>query len=174
MQKNDLLVELYQSKEIEEVIRIHAPEQIRDDLKQHVFLDLFEHTEEFIQDLHRRGKLKAYIVKMIYNTTRFSRTPFEKEMGKDVRFGDIEEIQDKICKHSAYEIVQGVNDLKTMDDEFEELKCAVSKIYWYKARLMEIYSEVGSYKRVSEVTGIPVASVFATITQARKEIKQLI
>jgi DNA-directed RNA polymerase specialized sigma24 family protein len=174
MNASSLLTEIYQSKEIGDVISRIQPEQIRDDLKQHVFLELFEQSEDFIIDLFTRGKLKAYIAKMLYNTARFSRTKFSKEMGKEIAFGNFEELEGKICKTSAYEIVRGTNDLRTKDDEFEELNCAVSQIYWYKARLLELYSEVGTYKKVSEVTGIPVASVFATITQARKEVKQLL
>lgn len=174
MNKNSVLTEIYCSKEIGEVIGKIHPEGIRDDLKQHVFLELFEHTEEIILDLYNRGKLKSFIVKMLYNTSRFTKSKFSKEMGKEVSFGDFEEVEEKLCKTSAFEIVRGTNDLRTKDDEFEELNCAVSKIYWYKARLLELYAEVGTYKKVSDVTGIPVASVFATINQARKEIKQLI
>jgi DNA-directed RNA polymerase specialized sigma24 family protein len=174
MTASSLLTDIYQSKEIEDVITKIQPENIRDDLKQHVFLQLFEQKEAFIHDLNSRGKLKAYIVKMLYNTARFSRTKFSKEMGKEVSFGDIGEVSERLCQQSAFEITRGTNDLRTKDDEFEELNCAVSKIYWYKSQLLKLYSEVGTYKKVSEVTGIPVASVFATITQARKEIKQLL
>ena len=174
MNKNTLITEIYTSKEIGEVISKIHPESIRDDLKQHVFLELFEHSEDFILDLHNRGKLKSFIVKMMFNTSRFTKSKFSKEMGKEISFGNFEEINEKVCQQSAFEITRGVSDLRTKDDEFEEMNCALSKIYWYKAEILKLYSELGTYKKVSLTTGIPVASVFATVNQARKEIKQLI
>jgi DNA-directed RNA polymerase specialized sigma24 family protein len=174
MNKTILLTEIYLSKEVGEVISKIQPEHIRNDLKQHVFLELFEHSEDFIMDLFNRGKLKSFIVKMLYNTSKFTKSKFSREMGKEISFGDLEEVEEKICQHSAYEITKGVNDLRTKDDEYEELNCAVSSIYWYKAEILKLYSELGTYKKVSLTTGIPVASVFATVNQARKEIKQLI
>ena len=83
MTKSSILTEIYQSKEVEAMIRSIKPKGLQDDIKQHCFLELFEKPEEFILDLYNRGKLRHYIVKVLYNTSRWSCTNLHKQLGKE-------------------------------------------------------------------------------------------
>jgi len=153
MTKNSILAEIYQSKEIEVMIRSIKPEHLQDDIKQHCFLELFEKSEEFILDLHKRNKLKHYIVKVLYNTSRWSGTPFHKQLGK--------ETPTDIFKDSECEIYEEI-----------DIEPAIKSIYWYKAELIRLYAEHGTFQKVSDLTKIPLKSVYTTIIEARKEIKK--
>jgi DNA-directed RNA polymerase specialized sigma24 family protein len=153
MTKASILTEIYQSKEVETIIRSIKPKDLQQDIKQHCFLELFEKPEEFILDLYNRGKLRHYIVKVLYNTSRWSCTTLHKQLGKEI---PTEEFTDSEC-----EIYEEVN-----------IEPVLQKVYWYKTELVRLYAEHGTYQKVSDLTGIPLKSVYMTIIEARKEIKQ--
>ncbi len=153
MTKASILTEIYQSKEVEVMIRSIKPKDLQQDIKQHCFLELFEKPEEFILDLYNRGKLRHYIVKVLYNTSRWSCTNLHKQLGKE----------------TPTEIFE---DSPT--DEYEEINIepVLNSVYWYKSNLIRLYAEHGTYQKVSDLTGIPLKSVFTTIRDARIEIKK--
>ena len=153
MTKTSILTEIYQSKEVEAMIRSIKPKDLQQDIKQHCFLELFEKPEEFILDLYNRGKLRHYIVKVLYNTSRWSCTTFHKQLGKE----------------TPTEIFE---DSPT--DEYEEINIepVLKDVYWYKTELLRLYAEHGTFQKVSDLTKIPLKSVYSTIVEARKEIKQ--
>jgi DNA-directed RNA polymerase specialized sigma24 family protein len=153
MTKNSILTEIYLSKEVDVMIRSIKPEHLQDDIKQHCFTELFEKSEEFILDLHNRKKLKNYIIKILYNTSRWARTPFHNQLGRET---PTEFIQD--CECEQYEEVN--------------IEPVLNKIYWYKVELIRLYAEHGTFQKVSDLTGIPLKSVYTTIIEARKEIKK--
>lgn len=154
MDKNSLLAEIYQSKEVEAMVRSIKPAHLQDDIRQHCFLELFEKSEEFILDLHARGKLKNYIIKVMYNTSRWSRTTLSKQLGNEI---PTEAFTDTEC--DVYNEV--------------DIEPAMEKIYWYEAGLIRLYAEHGTFQKVSDITKIPLKSVWTTIVEARKKIKQV-
>lgn len=153
MTKNSILTEIYLSKDVEVLIRSIKPDHLQDDIKQHCFLELFEKPEEFILDLYNRKKLKNYIIKVLYNTSRWINTPLHKQLGKET---PTEFIEDSEC-----EVYEEINIEPVMND-----------IYWYKAEMIRLYAEHGTFQKVSDLTGIPLKSVYTTIVEARKEIKK--
>jgi len=179
MTKASILTEIYQSKEVEAIIRSIKPKDLQDDIKQHCFLELFEKSEEFILDLYNRGKLRHYIVKVLYNTSRWSCTTLHKQLGKELLLTDLEnnyhntdtevsgKVSGKYLEHK--EFIQHQEDR-----EYEEINIepVLKSVYWYKAELIRLYAEHGTYQKVSNLTGIPLKSVFTTIRDARIEIKQ--
>lgn len=153
MTKDSILTEIYQSKEVEVMIRSIKPEHLQQDIRQHCFLELFEKSEEFILDLYGRGKLKNYIIKILYNTSKWSCTNLHKQLGK--------ETPTEVFNDSECEIYEEIN-----------IEPVLKSVYWYKAELIRLYAEHGTYQKVSDLTGIPLKSVYTTIIEARKEIKQ--
>lgn len=151
MTKESILADIYQSQEVETVIRSIKPDHLQDDIKQHCFMELFEKSEDFIMELYNRGKLKNYILKILYNTSRFHRTKFKLQLGKEE---PTEFFEDK------------------PDQEYTEIDIepTLKKIYWYKSELVKLYSKLGTYQKVSDLTGIPLKSVYSAIVEARKEI----
>ena len=72
MDAHQLLTEIYTSQEVKDCITKIRPVDLQQDILQHSFLELLEKDQAFIIDLHKRCKLKPYIVKVIYNTSVFT------------------------------------------------------------------------------------------------------
>lgn len=147
--KTDILTEIYLSKEVEAMIKSLRPEHLQQDIKQHCFMELFEKEDSFILELHSRGKLKSYICKVLYNTARFTRTSFSKELGREVPTETFEDLA---------------------DPEYEEVNLDLKYLNWYKKEILELYAEHGTYQKVADLTQIPMSSIYNTVLQTRKEI----
>ena len=155
MSSNDILTEIYQSEELAATIAKVKPTRLQQDIKQHVFLELLNKDKDIITDLHNRGKLKAYIASMIWNISQLRESnSFAKQIG-----------------------MREVSTDKFVDVPYETSELfylPIDKIYWYKARILELYAELGTYALVAEYTGIPTSSIFRTVREAKKEIKSKI
>jgi len=154
MTKNSILSEIYQSKDLDVMIRSIKPQHLQDDIRQYCFLELLEKSEEFVLDLYNRGKLKGYIMRVIYNTSKGN-----KHNGLKIQLGNetpTEVIPECIC------------------EQYEEINIepVLKDVYWYKTELLRLYAEHGTFKKVSDLTKIPLKSVYTTIVEARKEIKK--
>ena len=61
-------------------------------------------------------------------------------------------------------------------DNYHELidKCVIEtkKLYWYNQELLNLYSIHGSYRAVSEITKIPVKSIYNAIKKGKQQIKK--
>lgn len=158
-----ILTKIYTSLEVKEVIKRLRPVHLQEDILQHCFLELFQKPPDFIKDLHARGKLKPYIVKILYNTATYTRSSFAKQQGK--------ETPTDFCGNAKYEVIRFENEEKEREEVHQQVACAVSETYWFKADLLKMYAELGTYKAVSDKTGIPSTTVFNTVQAAKKEIK---
>jgi DNA-directed RNA polymerase specialized sigma24 family protein len=147
--KADILSEIYSSDEVAKMIRSLKPQHLQQDIKQHCFLELFEKDEAFIMDLHERGKLKNYIVKVLYNTARFTRTSFTKQLGRETPTESFEE---------------------TIDEEYEEVTVNLENLHWYNREVLKLYAEEGTYQKVSKLTQIPMTSIYQTVLATRKQL----
>jgi DNA-directed RNA polymerase specialized sigma24 family protein len=147
--KSEILTEIYLSAEVEKMIRSLKPCHLQDDIKQHCFIELLEKDEEFIMDLHNRGKLKNYIVKVLYNTARFTRTSFTKQLGKETPTETFEDVP---------------------EEEYEEVSVNIENLHWYKREVLKLYAEQGTYQKVSDLTHIPMTSIYQTVLEARKQV----
>jgi len=123
-----------------------------EDLIQYVFCIICEEDKDFIVSLAKQGKLRSYVCKILFNTRRWQRTEYHKQLAAN-------EIPTEVFKEVA-------------DQSYSEIEIPLNKLYWYKARVLELYAELGNYRAVSEKTTIPLCSIFNTVQQARKEIKK--
>jgi len=160
----DILTEIYCSDDIKNVVAKLKPDHLKEDILQHCFTELFSKQESFIIDLYNRGKLKAFIVKMLYNTSVFNDTPFCKEWSL-ITPGNSREVHVDRFKEVADH---------SIDDNTDDIVAVVDSLYWYKKDILKLYAELGTYKEVSEATGIPVTSIHNTIREVRHEVKKKI
>lgn len=191
--KANVLTHLYSSQEIHDVLLHIRPEYIRDDVKQHVFLLLFEKDDAFIMDLHGRGKLRAFVAKTIYNTVNFSESKFNREQRRRTEiptesFDGESQLNNERGESSGFlrntktdkirKKVAELADDAQQNYDYEALveSCPVKMeaIYWYNRRLLNMYVELGTYRLVAEKTGIPLNSVHHAIKKAKKEMKKLL
>lgn len=155
MEASKLLTEIYVSDEIKQVTKKLKPAHLQDDILQHVFCELYSKPELFIVDLHQRGKLKSFIVKMLYNTCYFNRTKFKKELGSETPTE---------CFNEHFEEVE--------TDLIPDMMKIIDTLYWYKKEILLLYVKHGTYQGVSDETGIPVTSIFNTIKDVRRIVKK--
>jgi DNA-directed RNA polymerase specialized sigma24 family protein len=157
MTKNQIISDLYLSKEVEEFLLKIQPSYLREDLKQYAFAVLCEKKDSFIIDLSRKNQLKFFLVKIITNSIFSNNSGFLKQH----KIKDTELTDDY--------------DLKDYSDEYHEMiqKCVdqAKKIYWYNQELLKLYAEHGTYRKVSVITNIPVKSVHNAIKKAKTQIK---
>lgn len=149
----EILTDIYNSNDFAAMMRkVDVSEDLKDDIRQHVFCELFAKDSSFILDLQHRGKLRGYISSMVWSVSRMKRTnSFARQ------FGLLEVVTDEI---------------PDVEDEKEiEIEVDLSSLYWYNAELLRLYAELGSYKAVSEKTGIPCTSIFEAIQTAKKHLK---
>lgn len=181
MTARKLLTDLYNSTEITEVIGRLKPERLREDIKQYVFLTLFEKEDSFILGLQQRQKLKHYVVMMMYNTSKWrDRSVFKKQFGLlETAVPDFEGLGLEEDKGFGKMAVKAA--LKTIGDNTEaenetvgEVLSALDKLYWYKAEVFKLYVKYGTYQRVSDKTGIPLSSIFQTVKAAKAELRHAI
>jgi len=60
------------------------------------------------------------------------------------------------------------------DELLNEVDNALQDVYWYKRELFKLYIECGSFRKVEAAVGINHSSVFQTVTEVKKTIKERI
>jgi DNA-directed RNA polymerase specialized sigma24 family protein len=179
-----LLTTIYVSSEVDEVIKKIKPNYLRDDVKQHAFLTLFEKDEAFILDLHERDKLRNYVVKVIYNTANFNEGKFQREQRRSTEIPcsfETDQETDRPLDVHALKIYDHIcngarDDENAMDYEALVESCPVilDELYWYDKAILKLYAEHGSYRKVAKVTGIPFRSIGESVNRAQAAAKKLL
>jgi len=178
-ERNRLLTEIFLSKELAVCLAKIEPESIRDDLKQHVFLLLLEKPKEFITELNKTGKLKNYVVKVIFQLVRFKEDKFHRVQRKQTElptdFTDFC-IDSKLINDDDNRVVEMERHcevgLAVILNTPSPSQGGSDNVNWYHGRLLQLYVQLGNYRAVSKETGIPIKSVFNAVKQAREEIKR--
>jgi hypothetical protein len=138
------------------------PQHLQDDLKQEVILKICEMPEEKLLSLHESKVLEFYTVRVIINEIRNPNNSFAKKYR-----GISEEITNE--PHSPDP------DFKEREVLEELQQVAINEIqnlYWYDKELLLTYLRLGSYRAVTEYTGIPVTSIFNSLKKSMKVMKQ--
>lgn len=153
MTAKQILTDIYVSEDFAAMMRkVKISEDLKEDLQQHVFCELLQKPEEAIIDLYNRKKLRGYISSMVWSISRMKRTnSFARQFGVN-----------EVCTDDLPEIA---------DSSYSELTPDLNKLNWYNSELLQLYAKLGSYKAVSDDTGIPVISVFNAVKEAKKILK---
>lgn len=73
------------------------------------------------------------------------------------------------------DIVQFIKEEEEIDNTIDvanSITKIMDSLYWYDQEILKMYVELGSVRKVSKETGIPHTSIFITIKNIRKCIKQ--
>lgn len=161
-----LLTEIYISPELSQAMLNVKPDYMRDDVKQEAFEVLFQKNSAFIEDLHERGKLKAYVVKTIYNTANFSNSNINRQYRRRT-----EAPTESAKLHDRADDEQEAYDYEAL---VEACPVKLEAVYWYNRDLLKLYVELGTYRAVAERTGIPRVSVYEAVKKAKEEMQKLL
>ena len=160
--KNEIIAELYESREFNDCINKMEPEHLRDDLRSEVVLILLETPEEKIQLINEQvNGLKYYTVRVILNLIQSKTSKFYKQYRQQLA-----ELNDRF----AYEFT----DLEEREQrEQVEAKAMneIDNLYWYNKEMVRLYLQHGNYRAIEEITRIPYSSAYKTIQRSLQEIK---
>ena len=152
MNAKQIIADLYTSQDLRTCLARIRPIDIQEEVLQHTFMELLSKPESEIIDLHLRNKLTAYVAKMLFNMVRWERSTFSKLKAKETTLESLPDV--------------------LQDFDVDVIVVPLEKIHWYEAKILELYAEHKTYRKVSEITGIPHISIFHTIKNARRNIKK--
>lgn len=159
MGRNEIIADLYTDKDIDTAIGKMNPPELREDLRQEMFLVLCELSEDRLFTMYEGGYLKFFLVRTMLNMIKSDRSTFHKRFR--AVFTEFNEW------HSKY-----------TTDEFEAkegaLKCvteALDGLAWYEREILKLYSETRNIVKISKDTKIPYRSLFKTIQNAKRKMK---
>lgn len=166
--RSQITSELYLSKELASALNKMKPIELRDDLRQEMFISLCSLTDDkfwSIYDNNGLPGLKFWLVRVMLNmihSTKSNQLFFRHYRMK-------------------YESIEGLENLTDTDiDSKDEKELLFNKIEenrknlsWYEDRMLETYMELGfNQTEVSRRTKIPYQSVVKTIGIIKKKLRQ--
>lgn len=122
-----------------------------------------ELPEEKVIKLHRDRVLEFYVVRVIINMIRSRVSPFAKKY----RTHHIELTDREVAEESDLEG-------RELKEQLEDLALAeIPNLYWYDAKLISLYMDLGSFRAIEQATRIPHVSCYKTIKKSFAELKRL-
>ena len=163
MGKNEIVAELYSSKEFNDCIGKMEPDHLRDDLKAEVALILLETEESKLLQIHASGGLRFYTVRVIMNLIQSKTSFFYKQYRQQVT-----EITDRFISGED----QDLEERATREELEEKIFSEIDNLYWYNNQMLRLYLKHGNYRAIEKDTRIPYSSAYKTIQKSLEEIKQ--
>lgn len=165
MSKNEIIEQLFKSKEFNDCIAKMEPDHLRDDLKAEVILILLEKEERDLVAIHAKGELKFYTVRIIINLIRSKTSLFYRRYRQPLA-----ELTDRFLSDEMSSMEERI-EREHME---ERAMSEIDNLYWYNSGILKLYMKHGNYRAIEEETGIPYSSAYKTIKKSFAEIKQKI
>lgn len=158
MDRNLIIQELWQSKDVDDAIKKMHPIEMQEDLKSELFLVVAELDENKLIELYKKNQLKFYMVRVMINMVRSSKSKFYKNYRNYQEYIPIE-IQEN----------EQVDVTNIMLEHIEGL-------YWYNKTILHLYTfEFNkNAKELSRQTGIPYQSIIRSLNDTKRELKKKI
>jgi hypothetical protein len=162
--KNQYIAELYTSKEFADALKKINPEDLREDLKQEIFVILCSKPEDEIINISSRGELGLFTFRIMWTLIKSSTSPFytkfRKPLENRVEIDNLPDITDTGIDHKEFEryftnILKGISDLS-----------------WYEQDLLKALIVAGSCAKVSHETLIPKRSIYRTKSNIREKLNK--
>ncbi len=145
--------------------KITKNHELSQDLLHEVILQLYN-KDNIILNEYNDDQIKYYIVAIIRINWHSNTSPFYYKIRKEsAKYVDISQVFD-LADEPQLEF-----ENKIIFDILEE---GWAELDWFRKSLFEMYMGLGSMKKVSKKTRIPISSVSRYINESRKQIKQYI
>lgn len=152
--REQIIHDLYISKDINESIGKMQPYELQEDLKQEVFLVLCEMSEDRLFQMYNDGYLKYFIVRTILNMAKSDRSNFARTFRR------------------VYEPIEDIGSTEPYDESLTtKLYASMEILHWYEKEIFRLFSETGNLLQVSRDTNIPYRSLLKTIKKVRLLLK---
>lgn len=174
MNAHQIIAELYTCKEVDHSLRSWFDPSIVDDVKQDLFEILLVADPDNIVAMYQRKQLRYWVVRIIINLSkqernvvfRNYRTKFlKREVNTD--FSDMRVVE---ALDAADD--DNMEELNRLDSEEVRKLEAFGKLSYYHQELIKLWVELGSQRKVYELTNIKICSIKHAIKKARQEIQQ--
>lgn len=164
---NDIILSVYNSKELDNLLSKINPEAIRSDLRQEIAVALMELPCKKIMSLFASNDLIRYALAITWNMAigkghKFSLSYQRKELGKAIDYVNATKPLPEIPIQLAYQaddILKRKN--KSIHDDHE-------------ARIFNKYVELGSARKVASYYRIPINHVCNIVKKVKQELKCLL
>lgn len=196
MTRNQIIEELYKSKNFNDCLNKMEPAHLRDDLRQEIALIVCQWTDDKVVSLHTEGALEYYVVRVIINQIQSSSSEFFRKYRKqffecyiddDLSFGGEGKGNNTVLRHQI-NIHQQVNKIRAEEPDIEERLMreeledyTIEQIdslpitrsgYPYAAEMIRMYLKHGTYRGIMRETGIPYISCYKNIQQSLEILRQ--
>jgi hypothetical protein len=154
MNRNSIIVQLWDSTELKDAISKMQPEELQDDLRSELFKVLCEMDEDKLIDMHKRNVLKFYLVRTMLNMMQSKTSQFYKLYRKPL--------------HPEVE-------LHDRDEELlNKVQDELANLHWFSSKLLELYAihHNCNAKELSRVTGIPYMTIHRVLKLTKRELKK--
>lgn len=133
-----------------------------EDLRQEISLIVLEYDQIKMLEILSKGKpvFKFWIVRICCNQIHSKNGKMYKQYHTIIPIEDVSKLMDEVELNQF--------DQSTID----KLNLLIQKLYWYDQEILKMYIEHGSVRKVAALTGIPHTSIFITIKNIQKCIKQ--
>jgi RNA polymerase sigma factor (sigma-70 family) len=138
--------------------------ELAGDLLQEVIVQIYD-KGDIVLHSYDNDTIKYYIVKIIKINWQSKTSPFHYKIRKPNE-KNVQITPDYVnyIPDNQEELIDYEEMVKTVEEEFAELQ-------WFSKRLFELYLTLGSLKKVSKQTNIPIASVGRYIREIKQEIR---
>jgi DNA-directed RNA polymerase specialized sigma24 family protein len=163
--REEIINSIVQTGEIKDVCQNVAKNSgLAQDLYNEVILIFCEMPSEKLIKVYNSGYFKFYAVRVVLNTFNSTTSPFSR------RYRHFEK------KHQiGADIYEQENEYEhEKDEQINLIEVEMKKLSWYEARLFKEYLEAGSCRKLSAKTGIPFQSIWKTVSEVRKKLKEQI
>ena len=165
MNCNEIITQLYQSKEINELISKIEPESVRDDLKQEFALTLLNYDCDKLKKIQSEGNLIGFALKIVWNMSTWSYNDFYKTYKKNNMDKAIEYMKSLIP--SKVELSEAVLAKRILNKKLD-----IDPNQAHESMIFQKYVELRSCKKVADFFGVPSIHVFEVVRKMKKELKK--
>lgn len=165
MNCNEIITQLYQSKEINELISKIEPESVRDDLKQEFALTLLNYDCDKLKKIQSEGNLIGFALKIVWNMSTWNYNDFYKTYKKNNMDKAIEYMKSLIP--SKVEFSEAVLAKRILNKKLD-----IDPNQAHESMIFQKYVELRSCKKVADFFGVPSIHVFEVVRKMKKELKK--
>lgn len=176
MNYNTIISDYYTSKDIISFFKNIASDWW-EELRQDVFLTICEYDSNKIVDMHERKCLKFFIVRIGLNQFRSKNSKFFYQNFKNQRISD-NIIDDELIENSDHILfanqlfeLQDENAYNKIEAKIQAVEKSISELRFFECEVLKLYLELGTYKNVSQKTGIPIRTIANGVKNAINNVK---
>lgn len=165
--RQEIIADLYVSKDVKNALSKMQPISIREDLKQEIFVILCNLSEEKFWNLVNNNALKFWFARTMLNLIYQSRPTESFFKNFRAKFECLDDF------NSLPEVLSDVEYNEALEQTYTKLEASVNDLHWYEQGILEIYIECKmNQKKVARETKIPYMSINRTIATIKDKIKR--